>query len=151
MEIILVCYAGFLRIDELLKTKKGYRAHRSLGIAYSTDFTKPILGETERYTLHGLRAGGASDAASSGIWPSNIQTRTLENAEIPKQLYPRFSRYETRNNQISWNLSSTRTLLFNSLQQLPYTSLAFYSKWPHFSPGYPVRGVVFSRVPPSYE
>ena len=60
-------------LPRLMATKKGVLAHKNLGISYSTArdvfnrYVRRVFGNELRYTLHGLRAGGASEAASNGI------------------------------------------------------------------------------------
>lgn len=60
-------------LPRIIKIKTGYKVHRTLGISYTTArevFTKhvrAVFGASLRYTLHGLRAGGASEAASNGV------------------------------------------------------------------------------------
>ena len=60
-------------LPRIVKTKRGYRAHNKLGISYTTareifrDYVRPIYVNNVRYTLHGLRAGGASEAANNGV------------------------------------------------------------------------------------
>jgi integrase len=60
-------------LPRMLSTKRGLRAHKTLGISYSTArdvfnrYVRKVFGTEIRYTLHGLRAGGASEAASNGV------------------------------------------------------------------------------------
>ena len=60
-------------LPRINKTKKGYKAHKTKGISYTTareifqDHVRAIYGEKPKYTLHGLRAGGASEAANNGV------------------------------------------------------------------------------------
>ena len=60
-------------LPRIIRIKKGYKAHQTLGISYTTaretfvKHVRAVYGTVLKYTLHGLRAGGASEAASNGI------------------------------------------------------------------------------------
>ena len=63
-------------LPRIIKIKQGYKVHRTLGISYTTarelfkQHVQAVFGSDLRYTLHGLRAGGASDAANNGRSPN---------------------------------------------------------------------------------
>ena len=60
-------------IPRIFKCKKGHKVSKSLGLSYTRareifhEFLKPFKEAGVRYGLHGLRSGGASEAANNGI------------------------------------------------------------------------------------
>ena len=60
-------------IGRIFKTKKGHKILKTQGISYSRirevfkDYITDITANPEKYSLHSLRAEGASAAASNGV------------------------------------------------------------------------------------
>ena len=59
-------------LPRITKLRKGYVAHKTLGISYTTarevfqKHVQAVYRDGLKYTLHGLRSGGASEAANNG-------------------------------------------------------------------------------------
>ena len=70
--LTLAAEQAFL-LPRIVKFKPGYKVHRTLGISYTTAreifklHVQAVFGTDLHYTLHGLREGGASDAANNGV------------------------------------------------------------------------------------
>ena len=60
-------------IGRIFKTKKGHKISKTQGISYSRirevfkDYITDVTANPEKYSLHSLRAEGASAAASNGV------------------------------------------------------------------------------------
>ena len=60
-------------IGKIFKTKRGHKVSKTQGISYSRirevfkDYITDITANPEKYSLHSLRAEGASAAASNGV------------------------------------------------------------------------------------